>query len=79
MQGKPQKKREKEYEAECLDCGRTKKADEDGFAICWCNKEKTTVLRPCGICEEPIQTAEICDSCAEQSEFDSFTHPNEIW
>ena len=37
------------------------------------------VVRPCGVCGKPITTAEICQECADDSEIDAFTHPNEAW
>jgi ribosomal protein L32 len=64
--------------AECPDCGNTVRADDDGRAVCYGAPPngphtETVVLRPCGVCGDPIRTAEICDDCAAETPGDAFT------
>lgn len=63
--------------ADCGDCGNTVAVDEDGYAVCFGTPKnqhgKTTVLRPCGVCGDPIRTAEICADCAEESDHGAMT------
>lgn len=63
---------------ECLECGNVVTPDADGYAVCWGTPSsglhgKRQVVRPCGICSDPIRTAEICADCAEEHSGDAFT------
>jgi hypothetical protein len=63
---------------ECPECGRTVSVDEEGYAVCCGSPEvgfhsKVRVVKPCGVCEDPITTGEICQDCAENSDIDAFT------
>lgn len=63
--------------AECGNCGNTVSVDDDGYAVCWGTPHnqhsKRTLVRPCGICGDPIRTAEICQDCADESDTDAVT------
>jgi len=64
--------------AECSECGNTVSVDDDGRAVCYGNPEDgfhghRVVVKPCGICGDPIRTAEICPDCAEKSNTDAVT------
>lgn len=56
----------------CGECEAPKTIDEDGYAECWGTRSyqhsKRTVVRPCGVCGDPIRTAEICTECADESD-----------
>lgn len=62
---------------ECGTCGNTVRVNEQGFARCagvpgqW--HSLIDVVRPCGICGDPIRTCEICQDCADKTEGDAFT------
>lgn len=56
----------------CGDCGREYEFDGERV-VCWCNRQQTVVVKPCGICGDPITTAEICPDCGEQTDGDAFT------
>lgn len=65
--------------AECPECGRTVTTDEDNYATCYGTREtphsKYNVIRPCGICGDPIQLAEICAECGEETDGNAFSTP----
>jgi hypothetical protein len=63
---------------ECGGCGREYEYEGERVT-CWCDKTQTVVVKPCGVCDKPITTAEICRECADESETNAFTHPNEVW
>ena len=63
---------------QCRDCGREYEFDGE-LVDCWCGKERSTVVKPCAICGDPIESLDICKECADESEIDAFTHPNEVW
>lgn len=57
---------------ECRDCGR--EYEFEGERIdCWCDKQKTEVVRPCAICGDPITTCEMCPECGEELDGDAVT------
>lgn len=62
----------------CSKCGREHTPDEDGWATCYGRGDsgphtEVVIFRPCGICGDPIRTAEICRDCADEHEGDAFT------
>lgn len=64
--------------AECPECGNTVRVDDSGRATCYGTPEHgrhsgVSVIKPCGICGDPIRTAEICADCAEETDGDAFT------
>lgn len=62
---------------ECPECGNTVTVDDDGYATCYGypgnHHPSFNLVRPCGICGDPIRTCEICQDCADESEGDAFT------
>ena len=56
----------------CRNCGRGYEFDNEQID-CWCDKRKTVVVKPCGICGDPITTAEICAECGEETDGDAMT------
>lgn len=65
----------------CSNCGNDVVIDDDSYAICYGTPDsdfhsQRTLARPCGMCAEPITTAEYCSDCAD--EFDS-TAVAPIW
>lgn len=56
----------------CNDCGREREWNGE-LIICWCEKQRTVVARPCGICGDPITTAEICRECGDELDGDAMT------
>lgn len=61
----------REFSGERVTCWGTTKNPHRG--------EPVDVVYPCGCCGDPITTAEICSDCADDSETDAFTHPEEAW
>lgn len=68
----------------CTDCDTTVTVDDTGYAVCYGNPPddshaERVLVRPCGVCGDPIRTAEICADCADERDTDAFTHPEELW
>lgn len=61
----------------CSDCGNEVETDDDGYAVCYGTPEnqhmKRVLIKPCGICGDPITTAEICEDCAEETDWNAMT------
>lgn len=63
---------------ECRMCGSAKTVGNDGYATCYGNPDdgfhvQNDITRPCGVCGIPIETAEMCQDCADKTGGDAFT------
>jgi hypothetical protein len=60
---------------QCRECGASHTFDGERV-VCYGRGERhdgRVVVKPCGICGDPIRTAEICQDCADGSDTDAFT------